>query len=150
MVHKIGIDFGTTNSLISVVSRKGIIKNFVDVGKPHPSVVRYEGSQVICGRKAKEKLEVHGIGVIGNTVRGPKKLLNNAQVNVDGRIMTPVDVISDYIKYLVEHAKDIDDEHNSDFTNAVVTIPVALDGRGRKNLREALLNAGVYVETFVH
>lgn len=150
MVHKIGIDFGTTNSLISVVSREGIVINYDDINKPHPSVVRYEGTQVICGRKAKEKLEVHGVGVIGNTVRGPKKLLNDDEVNVDGRIMKPIDVVTDYIKYLVEHAKDSDDEGISDFTNAVVTIPVALDGRGRKALREALLNAGIYVETFVH
>ena len=150
MVHKIGIDFGTTNSLISVVSREGIVANFDDINKPHPSVVRYEGSQIICGRKAKEKLEVHGIGVIGNTVRGPKKLLNDDEVIVDGRTMSPVDVVTDYIKYLINHAKDGVDEGVADFTNAVVTIPVALDGRGRQALREALLNAGVYVETFVH
>lgn len=155
MVHRVGIDFGTTNSLITVITRHaetGEIrpKCFVDVARPHPSVVRYEGEHVICGKKAREKLEKLGIGVLGNTVRGPKKLLGSEHINVEGRIMTPVKVIADYMKYLVSHARDNDIDQIADLTRAVVTIPVALDGRGRQALREAMLSAGVYVETFVH
>ncbi|HBO3958489.1 Hsp70 family protein [Pseudomonas aeruginosa] len=150
MVQRIGIDFGTTNSLISVVTREGKISSFDDTGRPHPSVVCYEGEQVICGRRARDKLELLGIGVLGNTVRGPKKLLGQEHVNVDGRMMTPVEVIADYISYLVEHAHAADEDQVADLTRAVVTIPVALDGRGRQDLREALLQAGVHVDTFVH
>jgi molecular chaperone DnaK len=150
MVQRVGIDFGTTNSLISVITRAGRTKFFDDTGRPHPSVVRYEGEQVVCGKKARDKLEKLGIGVLGNTVRGPKKLLGSERVNVDGRTMTPVEVIADYIKYLLAHARDNDIDQVADLTRAVVTIPVALDGRGRQALREAMLGAGVYVETFVH
>ena len=150
MVQRIGIDFGTTNSLISVVTREGRISSFDDTGRPHPSVIRYEGENVICGRRARDKLEQLGIGVMGNTVRGPKKLLGKEHVNIDGMVMTPVDVIADYIKHLIEHAKASDEEQVADLTRAVVTIPVALDGRGRQDLRQALLQAGVYVDTFVH
>lgn len=150
MVQRIGIDFGTTNSLISVVTRESKVSSFDDTGRPHPSVVRYEGEQVICGRRARDKLEQLGIGVLGNTVRGPKKLLGKEHVNVDGRVMTPVEVIADYIKHLIEHASASDEEQVADLTHAVVTIPVALDGRGRQDLREALLQAGVHVDTFVH
>jgi molecular chaperone DnaK (HSP70) len=150
MVQRIGIDFGTTNSLISVVTRESKISSFDDTGRPHPSVVRYEGDQVICGRRARDKLEHLGIGVLGNTVRGPKKLLGKEHVNVDGRVMTPVGVIADYINHLIEHARASDEEQVADLTRAVVTIPVALDGRGRQDLREALLQAGVHVDTFVH
>lgn len=150
MVQRIGIDFGTTNSLISVVTREGRIKSFTDSDRPHPSVVRYETDQIICGRRAREKLEQVGIGVLGNTVRGPKKLLGRDHVNIDGRLMTPVEVVTHYIRFLLEDARDEDKEGVADLTQAVVTIPVAMDGRGRKALREALLAAGVYVETFVH
>lgn len=150
MVQKIGIDFGTTNSLISVVTRKGQIKSFTELDRPHPSVVRYESDRVICGKRAKDKLEQHGIGVLGNTVRGPKKLLSTSTINVDGRIMSPIEVVTDYVRYLINHARDEDEEQIADLTSAVVTIPVAMDGRGRQALREALLNAGVHVETFVH
>ncbi|MED5491567.1 MAG: Hsp70 family protein [Pseudomonadota bacterium] len=150
MVQRIGIDFGTTNSLISVVTRERKISSFDDTGRPHPSVVRYEGEQVICGRRARDKLEQPGIGILGNTVRGPKKLLGKEHVNIDGRVMTPVGVIADYISYLIDHARASDEEQVADFSRAVVTIPVALDGKGRQDLREALLQAGVHVETFVH
>lgn len=150
MVHRIGIDFGTTNSLISVVTREDKIKSFDDTGRPHPSVVRYEGEKVVCGKLAREKLEQLGVGVLGNTVRGPKKLLGKEHVNIEGHVMTPVEVISDYICYLIEHARREDQDQVADLTQAVVTIPVALDGRGRQALREALLKAGVRIEAFVH
>lgn len=150
MVQKIGIDFGTTNSLISVISHVGKVKSFTDSDRPHPSVIRYEDDQILCGKKAREKLEKSGIGVLGNTVRGPKKLLGKDHLNVEGRVMTPIEVITHYTRFLLEHAEKEDIEQIADLTHAVVTIPVALDGRGRQALREALLNAGVYVETFVH
>ncbi|MCX8973903.1 Hsp70 family protein [Citrobacter portucalensis] len=150
MVQKIGIDFGTTNSLISVVTRAGKIKSFDDLGRPHPSVVRYESDKTICGTKAKDKLDQYGIGVLGNTVRGPKKLLGCSDINVDGRQLSPGEVVTEYIRYLIDHARDEDDEESADLKNAVVTIPVAMGGRERQVLREALLNAGVYVESFVH
>jgi molecular chaperone DnaK len=150
MVQKVGIDFGTTNSLISVITRDNRAKSFVDSDRPHPSVVRYEGERVVCGKKAWEKMEQRSVGVLGNTVRGPKKLISSETINVEGRLMTPVEVIGDYIKFLVKNAEDNDHDQVADLTKAVVTIPVALDGRGRKTLREALLAAGVYVDTFVH
>lgn len=150
MVHRIGIDFGTTNSLISVVTREGLIKSFDESGRPHPSVVRYEGEQIICGRKAREQLDTPGIGVLGNTVRGPKKLLGQEHVSVDGRVMSPVNIITDFMEHLVKQAKASDEDNVADFTRAVVTIPVALDGRGRQDLREALLQADILVDSFVH
>lgn len=150
MVQRVGIDFGTTNSLISVVTREEKIKSFDDRERPHPSVVRYEGDRVICGREARDKLEKLGIGVLGNTVRGPKRLISSETINVEGRLMSPADVIGDYIRYLVSHARENDKDRIADLAHAVVTIPVAMDGRGRKALRGALMTAGVYVEAFVH
>lgn len=153
MVQKIGIDFGTTNSLISVITRKNQVRSFDALARPHPSVVRYEGEKVICGRRAKEKLEQTGVGILGNTVRGPKKLLGQESINIEGRLMSPREVVTDYIRYLVQHARDEminDPDISADLQNAVVTIPVAMDGRQRQVLREACLNAGVYIETFVH
>jgi len=150
MVQVVGIDFGTTNSLISVVTHDGRVTSFDDGNRPHPSVVRYETDQVICGRKAKEKLEEAGVGVLGNTVRGPKKLLKQTSINVDGIIKNPVDVVTDLVRYLKDDALNNDNAEAADLTRAVVTIPVDMDGQGRVALREALLNAGVYIETFVH
>src|SRR5690554_839345 len=99
--QRIGIDFGTTNSLISLVSRDVKIKSFDIFGRPHPSVVTYEGDRIICGKSARDKLSTRIIGVLGNTVRGPKKLISSEVINVDGRLMSPIEVISDYMSYLV-------------------------------------------------
>ncbi|MBD1301012.1 Hsp70 family protein, partial [Pseudomonas aeruginosa] len=50
-----GFDFGTTNSLISVVEGDRCIA-YVDEdngGSPHPSVVCYDGDEVVVGHDAK-------------------------------------------------------------------------------------------------
>jgi len=133
-----------------VVTRKDKVVSFDESGHLHPSVVTYEGESIVCGKRALAGLDSREIGILGNTVRGPKKLISQEIVNIEGRSMSPVQVIGDYIKYLVQHAKDKDVDGIADLNRAVVTIPVALDGRGRKTLRTALLEAGVYVEAFVH
>jgi molecular chaperone DnaK len=150
MAQKIGIDFGTTNSLVSVVTAKGEVISFVEKGRPHPSVVHYSGSRVICGEKAKSKVEHSEGGIQGSTVRGPKKYLGTDVINVGGVNKSPKDVVTDLISHLKEHAETEDDEGIADLQHAVVTIPVAMDGRGRKALREAFLNADIRIEAFVH
>ncbi len=150
MVQKIGIDFGTTNSLISVVTKEEKIKSFTERNRPHPSVVSYDGGGVVCGIKAKQKLEDSGIGVFGNTVRGPKKFIGRDHIPVGGEIKHPKDVVSDLMHFLIEDAREDDGDEIADLSTAVVTIPVAMDGRAREDLREALLDAGIQVDAFVH
>lgn len=48
-MHVVGFDFGTTNSLISVIQGKRAINFTDDEGLPIPSVVCYEGSAKIVG-----------------------------------------------------------------------------------------------------
>jgi len=150
MVQKVGIDFGTTNSLISVVTLKGKVKSFTVRDRPHPSVVHYEGSDVICGTKAKNKLQQKTVGVQGSTVRGPKKLIGGSDFSVGGVLKNPKEVVTDLMNFLIADAREQDDDGIADLQHAVVTIPVAMDGRGRQALREALLDAGIYIDMFIH
>ena len=46
-----GFDFGTTNSVMSVVVGDSCI-TLLDDQMPHPSVVCYQGNHIIVGRKA--------------------------------------------------------------------------------------------------
>ena len=80
----VGFDFGTTNSLISVIVGDRAIDVTDDDDLPFPSVVRYEGERIILGREAKESLDTAGVGVHGNAVRSPKFLIGEESVHIGG------------------------------------------------------------------
>lgn len=141
-----GFDFGTTNSLISVIEGDRCI-SFTDNGLPHPSVVCYEGDEVVVGRKARERLATAGLGVIGNVVRSPKTLLGKHSVYVDGVSRSPRQMVADIVRFVAEHASD---ERQADYSRAVVTIPVDMNGERRRDLREAFRLAGITIDQFVH
>lgn len=145
-----GFDFGTTNSLISqVIGGQTVV--FDQGGEPYPSVVCYEGDSVICGSEAKKRLATHEIGVIGNVVRSPKMLLNREHVYVDGIPRRPRDMVADIVKHVVT-ATEEDGRYKLErgISRAVVTIPVDMDGKQRRELREAFRQAGLVIEQFVH
>jgi molecular chaperone DnaK len=147
----VGFDFGTTNSLISVVVGDRVIDVFDEEGRPHPSVVRYEGEAVIVGREARQALEEVGIGVYGNTVRSPKFLLGQEVVSVGGVDRSPVDIVADVIRYVRSESKRSRQRQVlGDLDRAVVTIPVNMNGPRRAALREAFGHAGISVSQFVH
>ena len=56
MAKIIGIDFGTTNSLFSVVLGNKV-KSYLDHGMPHPSAVCYGAGPALVGSQAKKRLE---------------------------------------------------------------------------------------------
>ncbi len=49
----VGFDFGTTNSLISLVRGRRVVSFLDEEERPIPSVVCYEGGGKILGREAK-------------------------------------------------------------------------------------------------
>lgn len=142
-----GFDFGTTNSVMSFVSDERCIP-ILDDRYPHPSVVCYQGDQVISGRKAKEKLSNANSGVIGNIVKSPKTMLGEGRVEVDGHTYSPKEVVRDIILHVREDAKR--QYPDTEFDRAVVTIPIDMNGLRRRELREACRMAGLSVVQFVH
>jgi molecular chaperone DnaK len=145
----IGFDFGTTNSLISIVRGDTPISYLDPQQQPIPSIVSYEGMKVVAGREAKKRLDKAGLGVHGNTVRSPKMFLGDEAIHLDGMQKDPVDVVSDVVKHVLDVAKRRNSALAKD-ANAVVTIPVDMDGIRRRRLREAFSRAGIQIEQFVH
>lgn len=145
----VGFDFGTTNSLISVVIGERVIR-FEEEGQPIPSVVSYEGGRTIVGREARKRLSVAGLGVHGSIVRSPKTMLGRESVDVEGVARNPVDVVRDVVSYLRNEAVDSGIVKNLEFDRAVVTIPVNMEGRRRALLRDAFRAAGMSIVQFVH
>lgn len=147
----VGFDFGTTNTLISVVVGERVIDVFDEEGLPHPSVVRYEGEEVIVGREARQALEEVGLGVYGNTVRSPKMFLGQEVVSVGGVDRSPVDIVADVIRHVRAESKRSSRRKDlGELDRAVVTIPVSMNGHRRAALREAFAHTGISVAQFVH
>lgn len=142
-----GLDFGTTNSVASVVVGTRCI-SLLDDNMPHPSIVCYQGDEVIVGKKAKTMLGAAGAGGVGNIVRSPKTRLGEKSVEVDGFSYSPKEVVRDVVKHVCTDAKRQMPENM--FATAVVTIPVDMNGARRRELREACRMAGVSVMQFVH
>ena len=146
----IGFDFGTTNSLISVVRGDQPINFLDDENRPIPSVVCYEGGQKIVGRAAKERLTQAGLGVHGNIVRSPKMYLGRDSVFIEGVERSPVDIVADVVRHVLDKARNDSRRRLEDVSAAVVTIPVDMEGYRRRALRDAFRLAGLRIVQFVH
>lgn len=145
----VGFDFGTTNSLASVVIGDAVI-TFLDNEQPIPSVVSFEGGKVEVGRKAHDKLTSAGLGVQGSTVRSPKTLLGRDELIIDGVRRDPVQMV----EYVLDHVRRfvLSTQAGGDLKmdRVVATIPVNMEGRRRALLRQAFRQAGMSVVQFVH
>ena len=144
-----GFDFGTTNSLASVVIGDQVI-SFLEDKQPIPSVVSFEGGTVEVGRKARDKLTSAGLGVQGSTVRSPKTLLGREEQIIDGVRRDPVKIVEyvlDHVRRLVVQTKA---GRDLKMDRVVATIPVNMDGGRRALLRQAFNQAGMSVVQFVH
>ena len=148
----VGFDFGTTNSLISVIvgDRAVDVMNPVD-GRPFPSIVRYEGAKTIVGREAKDSMEAAGVGVHGNVVLSPKFLLGDEVVHVGGVERSPIDIVHDVVSHVKsESLNSPSGRQLDDVKNAVVTIPISMSAPRRAALRDAFRRADIGIVQFVH
>lgn len=155
MAATFGLDFGTTNSLISVIGPDPKTRNvgprvLTQDGRPHPSVVLYSGADPVVGRQAKDQLNELGLGVFGNIIRSPKMFLGSpVGVEVGGVTRQAVDVVADVLRFLRQDALSRGFKGNS-FESAVITIPVTMRGPARADLRQAAQKAGIRIHQFVH
>jgi molecular chaperone DnaK len=147
----IGIDFGTTNSLVVAFSQLTGDKKVCldDELLPHPSIVWYrQNDSPIVGREAKKQVHSFAEAAGNRFVRSIKrKLGKDLPIEVFGENKSPVDVASDIFRYLKQQALKV---HRVDVQEAVVTVPVYMDGRARRDLRRAAENAGIFIKTFIH
>lgn len=144
-----GFDFGTTNSLASVVVGDSVI-TFLDNGQPIPSVVSFEGAKVEVGRKAHDKLTSAGLGVQGNTVRSPKTLLGGEEIFVEDVRRDPVQMVEHVLGHVRNFVLSSRVGRDLKMDRVVATIPVNMGGHRRALLRQAFRQAGMSVVQFVH
>jgi molecular chaperone DnaK len=146
-----GIDFGTTNSVVSAFDGRKIT-SFVDNNKlPHPSVIWYRGdSKPIVGRQAKDKIRELG-NVPGNHfIKSIKSQIEKEeQFEIFGKLRYTWQVASEIFSFLKE---DITIRYKDfpELREAVITVPLYFNGRQRRAIRKAAERAGIVVKSLIH
>lgn len=148
--HRIGygIDFGTTNSLLSFHDGRETFSFKDGEGLPHPSVVWFHGDNVFVGREAKKNIHRYGDTPGHTFVRSIKRQLTGSPVSVLGGPRTPEAVAAEIFSHLKAHAEGRG--LSRPVTECVVTVPVYFDGHKRAAIRRAAQLAGIHIKSFVH
>jgi molecular chaperone HscA len=160
----IGIDLGTTNSLVAYVSNeRPVAIADCDLESLVPSVVSYLPSgEVVVGRRAQRLAAEHPRDTIVSVKRfmgrgaddpetrrlGPYEFVdpkpgepNTVRFHVDGRVVTPVEVSAEILRTLRQQAED-EVRHVG---GAVITVPAYFDDAQRQATRDAARLAGLEV-----
>ena len=146
MTNIVGIDLGTTNSLIGIYGTEGarLLPNALG-GLLTPSVVSLdESGRVLVGQAAKERL----ITAPGNTVAAFKRWMGTDRVTrLGGHNFRPEELSALVIKSLIADAESALGER---VTEAVVSVPAYFGDAQRKATRIAGELAGITVERLIN
>jgi len=158
--HKlaVGIDLGTTNSLVATV-RSGKAVALADHGGRYllPSVVRYHSAGIEVGQAAK----AHAVSDPHNTITSVKRLLGKAssdidaatfpydfaksdspQINTVAGAVNPVQVSAEILKSLAKRAEE---SLQGEPDGVVITVPAYFDDAQRQGTKDAAQLAGLHV-----
>ena len=157
--HAVGIDLGTTNSLVaSVISGTASILEQKNKERLLPSVVNYSSTNTLVGSEAKE-LQINNPH---NTISSVKRLIGKNLSDIDTKyysldlkgddgvigiqtdqgVKNPVEVSSDILKKLKETAEE---SLGNELYGAVITVPAYFDDAQRQATKDSAKLAGINV-----
>lgn len=142
----VGIDLGTTNSLVSAWTDDGITLIPNEFGEYlTPSVVSFDGKEVIVGKTAKERI-VTNPNVTAYEFK--RQMGRDTEINLGkaGKY-TPIELSAYVIRKLVEDAESFLHEK---VDSAVVSVPAYFDDHQREATRLAGIRAGIKVTQLVN
>ena len=137
----LGIDLGTTNSLVGVVD-SGFPILFADKNGSRitPSVVSYSPDDVpIVGEAARRMLSISPESTIASVKR---KMGSKESYHIHGKSMTPEQVSADILIHLRNVAEEASGEN---FSKAVITVPAYFNDAQRTSTKRAAEIAGLEV-----
>lgn len=141
----IGIDLGTTNSLVSVY-RNGKAEQIPNALGEYltPSAVSLEGENIIVGAVAKERLVTNP----GETATGFKRKMGTEQkITLGEKSFLPQELSAFVLKQLKEDAEKYLGEPVEE---AVISVPAYFNDNQRAATKEAGLLAGLKVERLIN
>ncbi|MAU09038.1 MAG: hypothetical protein CL607_04390 [Anaerolineaceae bacterium] len=138
----LGIDLGTTNSVVAVVNEQGVpevIPNS-EGERLTPSSVHFDGDNIVVGQFARDALRVDP----DNVVMFVKRQIGNPtwHVQYDGKEHTAIDVSALILEKL---RKDAEQALNMSINYAVITVPADFDDARRRATETAATIAGMKV-----
>ncbi len=140
----LGIDLGTTNSVVSVIEDKEpkVLEN--PTGKrTTPSVVSFKNGEIIVGEVAKRQMETNP-----DTVASVKRLMGtNKKVKANGKEYSPEEISAMILGYMKEYAEK---KMGAKITKAVVTVPAYFNNAEREATKNAGKIAGLTVERIIN
>src|SRR6266702_1624979 len=142
MARAVGIDLGTTNSVVSVLeTNETVVIANAEGARPAPSVVGYSKTgEILVGEVAKRQ----AITNPDRTVRSIKRQMGRKDwsIEIDGKKWTPQEISA---QILAKLKRDAEGYLGDKVTQAVVTVPAYFDDAQRQATKEAGQIAGLEV-----
>lgn len=146
MARAVGIDLGTTNSVVSVLEggEPVVIAN-AEGSRTTPSVVAFaKNGEVLVGQSAKNQAVTN----VDRTIRSVKRHMGEDwAVNIDDKTYTPQEISARTLQKL---KRDAEAYLGEDVTEAVITVPAYFEDAQRQATKEAGQIAGLDVLRIVN
>ncbi|GAB3622348.1 molecular chaperone DnaK [Mariniluteicoccus endophyticus] len=146
MARAVGIDLGTTNSVVAVLEggEPTVIPN-AEGARTTPSVVAFaKGGEVLVGEVAKRQAVTN----VDRTIRSVKRHMGTDwNVDIDGKKYTPQEISA---RVLMKLKRDAEAYLGEPVTNAVITVPAYFSDAERQATKEAGEVAGLTVDRIVN
>ncbi|WP_214799980.1 Hsp70 family protein [Exiguobacterium sp. s50] len=146
MTKIVGIDFGTTNSLVAF-AQNGKVRTIQseDIERILPSIVCKFDGQLIIGKEAKENL---GAFSKGDGIKEIKKDIGKAKrIKFDGRLMSPYEIAAIILKKI---KRNLQLYFNEEIKDVVITVPAQFSDSQRKEIIQAGEAAGFTVRKIIN
>jgi len=140
MGKAVGIDLGTTNSVVAVLEggEPSVVAN-AEGNRTTPSIVAFKGNETLVGELAKRQ----AITNPDNTIRSIKRHIGtNWKETFEGKEYTPQEISARILQKLKTDAESYLGE---DVTEAVITVPAYFNDAERQATKEAGKIAGLNV-----
>src|ERR1700709_1292210 len=147
MARAVGIDLGTTNSVVAVLTggEAEVVAN-AEGARTTPSVVAFaKNGEVLVGEVAKRQAVTN----IDRTIRSVKRHMGegNWKINIDGKDYNPQEISARVLQKL---KRDAEAYLGEDITDAVITVPAYFNDAQRQATKEAGTIAGLNVLRIVN
>ena len=145
MARIIGIDLGTTNSVVAVMDRNGPVVVPNSLGdRLTPSVVGFtKGGEILVGKKARRAAVMN----VGRTVFSIKRHMGtNYRVDIEGKKYTPQEISAMILQKIKQ---DCEDFFGEEVSQAVITVPAYFTDAQRQATKDAGEIAGLNVRRII-